>query len=211
VKTDGVNSIIFDLGGVLLNIDYDATINAFRNLGLRDPEKAFSKQIQADIFQRFEKGLIDQEEFLNYLKNETRSTSTGDLKEAWCALLGDFPSSRFKMLENLSNQYELYILSNTNIIHQQRFESYIDTIYGWGNFESLFRKIYYSHQIGLRKPDKEIYEFVLGSSSLNPLETLFVDDTEVNLIPAKQLGIKILTVGLHDEVTDLLHQYSKIV
>ncbi len=202
-----IKSIIFDLGGVLLKVDYQATINAFRNLGLAEPEMSFSKQIQSDVFQKFEKGLISTAHFLNYLKSETLCADESLIIEAWCALIGSFPQARFEMLARLSTNYELYILSNTNKIHQDRFEEHIHTRYGWTNFNSLFNKIYYSHEIGMRKPEKEIYEFVLKSNGMKPAETLFLDDNGINLIAAKDLGIKTVEVGGDDEVTDLLLDY----
>ncbi len=183
-------NIIFDLGGVLLNIDYQRTIDAFRALGHPNPEGAFTKQVQAEIFQKYEKGLISDGVFLTKLQEFMSGSNSNEIEDAWCALLGNFPTERFAMLEKLSEKYVLFILSNTNHLHQLRFEKAIDRVYGWRKFKNLFRGICYSHELNARKPDLEIFEMILDRYNLRADESFFIDDTEGHAQGAESAGIR---------------------
>lgn len=202
-----VKNIIFDLGGVLLNIDYNRTVGAFRNLGLLNPEKAFTKEYQADIFQRLEKGIISEDGFLRELSALMPGISHEQISEAWCAILGDFPESRYRMLERLRKNYRLFILSNTNIIHQKSFEKTIDKNFGWENFSNLFEAVCYSHDLGLRKPDKEIFSAVLENYHLEPSETLFIDDTEQHTLGAKNTKMLVHHLKPNEEITEIFENW----
>jgi putative hydrolase of the HAD superfamily len=194
-----IQNIIFDLGGVLLNIDYFRTVEAFKNLGLKDPEKAFTKEVQADLFQKFEKGEVSSEGFLLELSKHMPGAGLNEIEDAWNALLLEFPFSRYTLLKKLSRDYKLYLLSNTNAIHEKAFKGIIDDSVGWTNFESLFRAIGYSHQLGERKPNLKVFELVLKKNGLSPEHTLFIDDTIDHVLSALKLGIR--AVHLSDDLT----------
>ncbi|MCA1751691.1 MAG: HAD family hydrolase [Cryomorphaceae bacterium] len=184
-----LKNIIFDLGGVLLDIDYDKTVEAFRSLGIPDPDQAFSKAHQARVFRAYEKGEITSASFLNHLMKAVPACTESDLTHAWCALLGPMREEKFRLLETLSKSHRLFILSNTNNIHQKVFEAHIEGVYGMEKFRSLFEKIHYSHELGMRKPDTEIFETVLDIHKLAPKETLFIDDTEMHVDGARKTGL----------------------
>lgn len=199
-----IKNIIFDLGGVLLNIDYLKTVEAFGKLGMTSPEQAFSKEIQADLFQRFEKGLISENVFVSEINKVLSSASPQDIINAWCALLGDFPIERYTYLHELSKKYRLFLLSNTNITHLKAFEKIIDEAVGWNNFTSLFEGIGYSHELKMRKPDGEIFMKMMEKYNLNPAETCFIDDTDVHVATANSLGIKAYHLSEGKEIWDVL-------
>lgn len=183
-------NIIFDLGGVLLNIEYDKTVKAFKALGLAEPEKAFTKTVQAGVFQNFEKGLLSPADFIDALSKHMPGASPEQITDAWNALLGDFPTERYSFLKTLSKDFNLFVLSNTNAIHEKAFVNIIESAVGWANFESLFQGIAYSHELGMRKPEPEIFEEILKRFGLDKSETVFIDDTLMHVEAANKTGIK---------------------
>lgn len=206
MKTENrdIKYIIFDLGGVLLNIDYHATVAAFEELGLENPLAAFTKEQQALLFQDFEKGKIDADQFITQLQEVMPSASKGEIVTAWNAMLGEFPKARFDFLKKVSADYECFVLSNTNIIHQGEFEAIIDDSVGWLAFSNLFTKVYYSHELGMRKPDEEIFEEVLTRHSLRPENTCFIDDSPQHIATAKQMGIHAIHLIDGKEIWDVI-------
>jgi len=204
---ESIKNIIFDLGGVLLNIDYKRTVDAFGKLGLLNPDKAFTKEYQSDIFQKLEKGTTSELDFLHEISALMPGISNDQIIKAWCAILGDFPPSRYDMLKKLHKKYRLFILSNTNIIHQKAFEKTIDSDFGWKNFSGMFEAICYSHDLGCRKPDKEIFSMVLEKYNLIPQETLFIDDTEAHTLGAKETNIIVHHLKTHEEITEVFGEW----
>lgn len=202
-----IKNIIFDLGGVLLNIDYEKTVEAFRKLGMTSPEQAFSKEVQADFFQKFEKGLISDTVFISEINKEFKMARPQEIIDAWCALLGDFPAERFNYLKKLSGNYRLFLLSNTNIIHLKAFKKIIDKSVGWENFTALFDGIGYSHELNMRKPDADIFMKMMKTYNLKPQETCFIDDTDMHVATANSLGIKAYHLTGANEIWDILEGF----
>jgi glucose-1-phosphatase len=186
----GIKNIIFDLGGVLLNLDFNATISTFENLGAKDFSNTYSKNKQSEIFNLMDKGLISESDFIKGLKDLGKlDCADEEMIKAWNAMLLDFPLDKYVYLKSMADDgYRLFLLSNTNSIHEKAFEARFLKEYGHP-LASLFEKAYYSHHIQLRKPDIEIFKFVLDDNTLNPNETLFIDDTEMHVNGAKQAGI----------------------
>lgn len=202
-----VKNIIFDLGGVLINIDYKATENAFKQAGIKNFNELFSQAKQTRLFDNLEKGLIDEQTFkdgLRLLSNVNLSDKAID--DAWNAMLLDFPQHRIELLKNARKNYRTYLLSNTNELHIPVFEQLIEKEYGISDFSSLFHKLYYSCRIGLRKPDKEIFELVISENNLNPNETLFIDDSIQHVQGALSVGINAIHLQ-HMDVLDLFENY----
>ena len=193
----GVNTIIFDLGGVLLNIDYHLTINAFKKLGFSDFETTFSQFKQADFSDLYETGKISSLDFYKAIIKNNEITFD-EFKTAWNALLLDFPKKRFQLLSNLSENFNLFLCSNTNELHYNAFQEIVNQYEE--DFDSLFLKPYYSHQIGLRKPNTAIFEYILQQNNLNPKEVLFLDDSIQHIETAKGLGIK--TIHIKDKTVE---------
>ncbi len=185
-----IQNIIFDLGGVLLNINYQNTIQAFHRLGIPNFENIFSQYLQNTISQQFEKGLITDVEFRNALRSLSRvQLSDTDIDQAWNALLLDFPVQRFYMLQSLRKRYRLYLLSNTNIIHYRVYQQLISNTFSVESLDALFSRAYYSHEIQMRKPDAAIFQFVLQENNLIPAQTLFIDDSIQHIEAANKLSI----------------------
>lgn len=188
---EGIKNIIFDLGGVLLDIDYKKTTAAFEAIGYRDFEKMFSQYKLSPMFEDLETGKIPEDEFLeNLIRLSTLSVKRKAVLDAWNAMLLEFRTESLVNLTELSGKYELYLLSNTNSIHISAFRKIFTRDTGKPTLDDYFRKAWYSHEIGLRKPYREVYEFVLREGNMEPGETFFIDDTTSNIEMANEIGIR---------------------
>ena len=181
-------AVIFDLGGVLLNIDSRLTIAAFNELGVKNADLFYSKKIQTPIFDKIEIGAISPKEFLEQLQKECDNASIELVENAWNAMLVDLPQSRLDYIKNLKNNYQIFLLSNTNTIHIRALKNKIGAE-KWKAFSSVFDKMYLSHEIGFRKPDKEAFQIILEENNLNPNEVFFIDDSPQHIETAKKMGI----------------------
>lgn len=194
---ENIENIIFDLGGVILNIDYFKPVEKFKELGVSDFESLYSKANQSDLFCRFEKGLVSAAEFYTEINAITQlNIDDANLERAWNSIILDFPPTRISILRELSTKFNIYLLSNTNIVHFNYYDSLFKRDFPNSNsFSDLFTKAYYSFELGMRKPDSEIYDFALSDSKLEPSKTLFLDDSEQNLIEAEKLGIQTILIN----------------
>lgn len=202
-----IKNIIFDFGDVFINLDKEATYKELYKLGV---EEISEKMIQ--VYYDYEMGLISTEEFVGYFHNEFKIDKE-DLVKAWNAILLDFPLDRLQFLKELaaSKNYRLFLLSNTNDLHI----SWIQNDWGmnlYQEFKNCFEQFYLSHEIHMRKPNSDIYEFVLNENNLVPDETIFIDDTLENTIAAEKLGIKTWTIDrVKENVVDLLKREEFLV
>ena len=198
-----VNAIIFDLGGVLLNIDYEKTIRSFNEIG--NGENAFSKNYtkaaQVPIFDLFEEGKATEEEFRYEIRNLLEANvSDQEIDNAWNSLILDFPSGRIEWLEELSKSVPLFLLSNTNSIHVKCFSEVLEKAFGYHRFLSVFKKVYYSNEIGIRKPKSAAFQLILNEYNLAPENTLFIDDSIQHINTANELKINTLHLKTNEEV-----------
>ena|ERR1700741_4362952 len=194
-----VKNIIFDLGGVILRIDYLLTEKAFKDIGCMDFEKKYSQARQLPLFDDFETGRISVQHFVNELKKmlEIEVSDTAVIN-AWNAMLIDLPASRLHLLKELKSKYRIFLLSNTNEIHIKGFEKIIYEQHGITGLGDYFEKVYYSCRVNMRKPDAEIFELVLKENSLEAGETLFIDDSIQHVEGALKVGLqaKLLSKGV---------------
>lgn len=184
-------NIIFDLGGVILTIDYKRTIEAFRDLGIISAETLYSKAAQSSLFDNLEKGLISENDFYDGIRLiSDRQISNIQIKDAWNAILIGLPEENVLLLEKLKKTHRLFLLSNTNSIHEKAYREMIIKQYGTFIFDELFEKMYLSHHVHMRKPEPEIFKYVLSDSKLNINETCFIDDSPQHVEGAGKAGIR---------------------
>jgi putative hydrolase of the HAD superfamily len=184
-------NLIFDLGGVVLDIDYNKTIEAFEQLGIPHAGRLYSKAAQNPLFNELEKGLISDEDFFAGMRDLADiSISDKQIRKAWNALIIELPEENVKLLQELKKEHRLFLLSNTNAIHEKEYREIITGQYGKFILEELFEKMYLSHHIQMRKPDPEIFEFILKDSNLNPAETCFIDDSPQHVAGARLMNIR---------------------
>jgi len=189
-----IKNIIFDLGGVILNIAPERTVKAFAALGLENPLGERGWFYHHDLFYMLEQGASSPEEFRdNVRKLLKRDISDSAIDQAWCAMILDIPADRVEYLKSLRHHFRIFLLSNTNEIHRQQYFRDFKSEYGFV-FSELFEQDYYSHMMGMRKPNPDIYIKVLENHGLLPEETLFIDDSEENIRAASGLGIQSLHI-----------------
>lgn len=207
-----IRNIIFDLGGVLLNIDYQATINEFKKLGMKDFDEFFTQAGQHQLFDRLDKGVISPPDFREELRDLSGIEATDDeIDSAWNAMLLDLPAKRLALLERVGRGYHTFLLSNTNSIHYPGYMDYLNRHYGITDLSALFDKQYLSFQVGMRKPDREIYTHVLSDQALQAGETLFIDDSFQHVEGARAAGLNAVWLDVQRmEVNDLFTEHHRL-
>lgn len=188
----GIKNIIFDLGGVIINLDNQLTENAFIALGTRPIKEYFGHGHAASFFKDYEVGGITSKEFVDMIRSQTGITASDeDIIKAWNALLLDFPTERIQLLKELGKSYRIFLFSNTNELHLQHLNLiYRDTFPGEKSLDDHFEKAYYSHILKMRKPDEASFQHILAENKLKGEETLFVDDALINVEGAEKAGLK---------------------
>jgi|TARA_B110000495_G_C22999888_1_gene589906 HAD superfamily hydrolase (TIGR01549 family) len=203
LELNGVKNIIFDLGGVILNIDYGQTANAFKKIGVTNFDEIYSQAKQGQVFDKLETGKLSIEEFSNYMKEFVPSLKSIDIDKAWNAMLLDLPVQRIDLLKELKKGYRLFLLSNTNEIHIKAFRKMIKSSYGEYILDDIFEQQYYSSEIGMRKPNVDCFQYVLDQNGLEPSETLFIDDSMQHVEGARKLKIKAYHLKQEEDITTL--------
>jgi putative hydrolase of the HAD superfamily len=197
-----IKNIIFDFGDIFINLDKEATANALGKLGVSE----ISEETLL-VCQHYEMGLMSTANFINFFENKFQ-ISAEKLIAAWNAILLDFPPNRLKFIQELATKtnYNLFLLSNTNALHISWIQE------NWGmplfkTFKNCFQHFYLSHEMKMRKPNANIYEYVLKEHLLIPQETLFIDDTKENTDAAKLLGIETWNlIPGQDDIINLFNQ-----
>lgn len=183
-------NIIFDLGAVIIDIDYNKTADAFKALGIKDFDDIYSKARQEQLFDEFEKGNLHAEAFREKIRSHIPAfTSNEKIDKAWNAMLIGFPEQRIVWLKKIASRYRIFLLSNTNSIHVEEFTRMADQKFGAGVFEKIFEKVYYSCNVHMRKPDAEIFESVISENNLSVKDTLFIDDSIQHVEGAIKFGL----------------------
>jgi HAD superfamily hydrolase (TIGR01509 family) len=198
-----VKNIIFDLGGVIMDIEVKQTMQAFSRLGLKNIHEYFGHGFAASFFSDHEAGRISDEDFLKEIKKLlTTEVSYNELTEAWNALLLRFPTERIALLKELKSRYRLFLYSNTNAIHHLKFSEIYRESFS-GELEDLFEKAYFSHVLGHRKPDLEGFKQIIDENGLDSGKTLFVDDALMNVEGAIKAGLNGLYLPPGFYITDI--------
>jgi len=188
-----IDNIIFDLGGVILEIDLEIIKTGFIKLGFNQLESGIELFKHNQIFQEFERGEIEPNVFRDEIRTLCPKQFTDtEFDEVWNSVILNYPKENIELLQSLQNKYSMYLLSNTNKIHYDLYTEILKKQFGVEKLDLLFNKAYYSHSSGMRKPDSAFFELVIKENNLNPERTLFIDDFEENIAAAKLLGIKTL-------------------
>ncbi|GAB1445411.1 MAG: HAD family phosphatase [Cyclobacteriaceae bacterium] len=200
----GFKNIIFDLGGVIINLDESKTVAQFAQISQHPASSIEHHILHFESYKQFEKGLISSEAFREALRNNFGINATDDeIDGCMNAMLLDIPLERIQLLESLRKSSRLFLLSNTNQIHYTCFNKILKETTGDDKLDVYFEKAYYSHQVHMRKPDLEIFERVLSENNLNATETLFLDDNLSNLEGAQQLRINTFEVKNPNQLFEL--------
>lgn len=196
-----IEAIIFDFGDVFLNLDKEAPIREFKKLGLKE----WTSELEQLNYQ-YEIGKIDELEFMSSIQKHIGNCDILAIREAWNSLLLDFPLYRLEFLQLVSTKYKLFLLSNTDQTHIDKFEHKVGQSFA-RDFYSCFEKVYFSFDIHMRKPDENAFKYVLNSHNLTPKKTLFIDDKKEHTEAAKKLGL--LTWNLQVGKEDVTQLFEK--
>jgi putative hydrolase of the HAD superfamily len=200
-----IKNVIFDLGGVILNLDTERTYQAFAVISGKNVNDLKSKAASVDFFNEFERGTISDSQFRKRICEFLEVQAPDEIiDEAWNAMLLDLPTARLKLLKRVGKQFRTFLLSNTNGIHLKSFQ--LNESVSKLPIDTYFEKAYYSHLLNMRKPDQEIYQYVLQTNQLEATETLFLDDNLYNLQGASAVGINTLHIEYPDMIFSLFNE-----
>ena len=208
--TSHIKNIIFDLGDVILNIDIPRTVRAFAELSGHSDQHLQKAFVENELFRKFETGSLSEDGFRNLIREilEMPELNDSDIDYAWNALLLDIPPARIALLKKLSDRYRLYLLSNTSSIHIAKVNQILHTTSGIGDLKYLFDKIYVSYEMGIMKPDPQIYLNLIADAGIVADQTLFLDDNEANVEAAGKLGIHTIHVQKPNTILEYLSLYA---
>lgn len=191
---ENVDNIIFDLGGVVLDINISIAREELKKLGFREVDELFGLGHAASFFKDHEQGRISDDEFISEISKRMEGEVSDDqIREAWNSMLLQFPPKRIDVLHKLKKKYRLFLFSNTNGIHLDAFRKIYHSSFQGQVLDDLFEKAYYSHLMKLRKPDVQSFQFIIDDLGLDASRTLFIDDAEVNVEGAIKAGLQ----GMH--------------
>lgn len=191
-----IDTIIFDFGDIFINLDKLKVEQELQKIGLTEWNNALK-----ELNFKYEIGIISENEFLTGIQKQIPPLEIDAIKKAWNSILADFPLYRLEFLEELTSRYSLFLLSNTDYTHIEEFKRKVGSTF-YNRFVNCFEKVYYSFEMGMRKPDESIYKFVIEKHQLNPKNTLFVDDKKENTDAAQKTGLRVwnLQVGKEDVI-----------
>lgn len=214
-----MKNIIFDYGGVIFDIEHGFMAQAFEDLGIPGLNDQFNHAGQAELFDVFETGSIEPAEFREGIRRlgqefaasqqiaAGQSLSDRQIDDAWNAMLIGIPMGNLELVSQMKQKYRTFLLSNTNILHIDWISGYLRENLGIDSIASYFEKVYYSYELGMRKPNADIFEHVLKVNGLEPSETLFIDDSPQNLATAGKLGIHTRLVAKGEPLAEVLKPY----
>ena len=203
-----IKNIIFDYGNVIFDIDFQKTQHSFTELGIKNVERFFAHTGHDPIFNEFETGSISSAEFRDGIRRITQQPTLTDtqIDNAWNTLLIGIPPINHDILLKAKEKYRTFLLSNINEIHMDYINRYLKQEFDVDTNDVFFEKVYYSHLVRLRKPNREIFEFVAQDSNLIPQETLYIDDSPQHLKTAQEMGFNTYLMTKNDSLEKFMYR-----
>jgi putative hydrolase of the HAD superfamily len=206
MKEKDIKNLVFDFGGVLVDLDRQRCIEQFQQIGLENVHQLVSDSFKEGFFQKYELGLISTAEFRNHIRSlSSKSVTDADIDAAWCSFLCSIPAHKLSLLLSLREKYMVYLLSNTNDLHWQWSVEHLFPYKGF-DVNSYFEKIYLSFEMHLAKPDINIFKTMTNDAGIEPDETLFIDDSIDNCLTAESFGIHSFVAKNDDDWTRLFEE-----
>jgi putative hydrolase of the HAD superfamily len=204
VRLSELDTIIFDLGEVIVDLDPQAVVDEFSRLTKADGKQIRDFIVQSNYLYEYETGQLSDNQFVDAVNGLFQtSVSVEDFQKAWNMMIKGISSERLQFLDKLMKTHQVLLLSNTNRMHEVHFDQLVHQMTG-KLMKDHSHHAYYSHQIGHRKPDQSIYHYVLDDQQLDPKKSLFLDDREENILAAKAVGLKAAQVHYPDQIFELL-------
>lgn len=205
-----IKNILFDFGGVIVSLNKKNAINRFKEIGLSNIEDYLNEFRQNGIFLEYEEGKLTDKEFYREFRKlvGNDNISEADIDSAWMAFLIGIPPYKYELIKDLRKEYNVFLLSNTNpSVMKWAFSK--DFSPEGLPIDAYFDKCYLSYKIGHAKPDKEIYEYIIKDSGMNPSETLFFDDGQANIDAAMELGFQTYLTNQDEDLTKVFEKVNK--
>jgi len=205
-----IKNIILDYGNVIFMIDFDKSQAAFTQLGIPEGTTIFAHHGQVALFDEFDKGAIDASQFRDGIRTLIKNPTLTDMQidNAWNALLIGVPVGKHDLLLQLKHNYRTFLLSNNNIIHYTYCMKHIQERYGVQDNSVFFEQTYYSHMMGMRKPEADIFQYVIDKEGLTPGETLFIDDSPQHLRTAADLGLQTALCTIEEPLEYIVEKWK---
>ena len=206
-----IHNIVFDYGNVVINLDIDATYQAFESIGASRFSESWNEIMKSRLFQKYERGDISTPDFRNILRTAFDTDISDDkIDWAWNQILRDMPNSRIQLLKDIRTHYRTFLLSNSNDVHYQYYLTDLQQQHQLESFDVLFEKAYFSYKLNMIKPEPEFYQKVLSNHHLNAYETLFVDDLKQNIDAASALGMHTIWLKEEMDICDLFNENHQL-
>ena len=199
-----IDAVIFDLGGVIIDIDLDTGFKKFKSIGIGINQEPLEIIKSNDVFIRYETGKIGTEVFRDELRKfSARDFKDNEFDDAWNSIIAFFPKENISFIQRIKSKYRTFLMSNTNELHIKYCSKILNESFNLRGFDSMFEKVYYSHTSGMRKPNADFFQLIIKENKLVPERTLFVDDFAENIETANQLGIKTYHITNGRKILDL--------
>lgn len=203
-----IKNLLFDLGGVIMDLDRDRCVRAFERLGMKDADDFLGVYGQKGAFLALESGKIDADEFHRQVRPmiDRAEVSDDEIDSAFNEFLVGIPVERLEALRTLRKDYKIYLLSNTNpiMINSRIAEEFRKESLEMADY---FDGIFTSYEAGCCKPGKEIFDYTEREGQIKPEETLFFDDSQANVDAARSYGFNAVLVRPGDEFKNLLDEF----
>ena len=206
LQLKGIEAIVFDLGGVIIDLDFQRSFDQFARLSGKSQEAIRKGIFESGVLHSYEKGHYTDAEFLTEVEKIFHLTCGHPaIEQAFLELLLGIPAARIELIRNLSKDYRVFVLSNTSAIHYKEVNAILKRDTGHAHLDQLFEKVFLSFELGMLKPHRQIYEAVLDQASLRPEHTLFLDDNHDNLLGASAIGIQTALVSKEQSILNLFN------
>jgi HAD superfamily hydrolase (TIGR01509 family) len=203
-----IKNILFDLGAVIYDIDFNRALNSFEQIGIPNPQNIYGKMNQNPIFDEFDRGECSSHQFIDFIKSfATKPLDAVEVAKAWNNLLIGIPLERITLLEKMKKKHNTFLLSNNNALHYAEIMNYMNLNHHGVDLNALFHDTFYSHLIGSRKPEQKAFDIVIEKTGILPIETIFLDDSPQHLETAKKMGFNCIHITPEVTVFDALRDF----
>ncbi len=212
MKFNEINAIIFDLGRVVIHLEETRTDKAFMDLSGFTTDQLQEIYKENKFFHAFERGEIADSDFRNSIKEALKQPGLTDdtIDDAWNAMLGNIDQVLIKKIQGLQTEFKMFVLSNTNIIHERAFNKILHQSTGHSDLHGIFDKVYFSHEINTRKPELRSWEMIINEQQLDPSRVLFLDDRLDNIEAGQSLGLQCIQIRDPMHTMEILRELEMI-
>lgn len=195
MKHNSFDAILFDFGNVIIDIDFEILFEGFANASGKSVDAVKTRLSDHQVFRRYESGYFDNAEFFEVIRQTIGFPfNNGEIERIWNSMLLQIPPNRIELVRYLNTKFPVFLLSNTNPIHINWCNNYLEEKYAIASVNALFKKAYLSYELGMWKPDEVIYKHVLDDAGFEPEQVIFFDDNLDNVISAQNLGMQCVQI-----------------